>query len=98
MTKLLQFIGGIILSFLLIMGRFTGIIWYNKSYTPPLQPGVNIDSLLAAGVLPDSLKIYDKERYQIEQEKAKIDSAKVEQARRDEEITQRQAMLEDIQK
>ncbi|OGF98942.1 MAG: hypothetical protein A3F83_07435 [Candidatus Glassbacteria bacterium RIFCSPLOWO2_12_FULL_58_11] len=98
MTKLLQFVGGFILSFLLIVGLFTGIIWYNKSYTPPPQPGVNIDSLLAAGVLPDSLNMYDKERYQIEQEKAKIDSAKAEQARRDEEITQRQAMLEDIQK
>src|SRR3972149_602739 len=98
MTKLLQFVGGFILSFLLIVGLFTGIIWYNKSYTPPPQPGVNIDSLLAAGVLPDSLNMDDKERYQIEQEKAKIDSAKAEQARRDEEITQRHAMLEDIQK
>jgi len=96
MTKFLQFIGGFILSFLLIVGLFTGIIWYTKEYTPPPQPGVNIDSLLAAGVLPDSLSIYAKERYQLRKEKEKIEAEKAEQARKEEELAQRQAMLEDI--
>ena len=97
MTKFLQFIGGFILSFLLIVGLFTGIIWYTKEYSKPPPPGVNIDSLLAAGVLPDSLSIYDKERYLLQKEKERIEAEKVEQARREEELVQRQAMLEDIQ-
>ncbi len=50
MARILQFIGGFILSFLLIVGLFTGIIWYTKEYTEPPPPGVNIDSLLAAGL------------------------------------------------
>jgi len=97
MAKILQFIGGFILSFLLIVGLFTGIIWYTKEYTKPPPPEVNIDSLLAAGVLPDSLSIYDKERYLLQQEKERFELEKAEQARREEELVQRQAMLEDIQ-
>jgi len=97
MTKFLQFMGGFILSFLLIVGLFTGIIWYTKEYTEPPPPGVNIDSLLAAGVLPDSLSIYDKERYLLQKEKERLEAEKAEQARREEEIAQRRTMLEDIQ-
>jgi len=97
MTKFLQFIGGFILSFLLIVGLFTGIVWYTKEYTQPPRPGVNIDSLLAAGALPDSLSIYDKERYLLQKEQEKIEAGKAEQARREEELIQRQATLEEIQ-
>ncbi len=96
MTKLLQFIGGFILSFLLIIGLFTAIIWYTKEYTVPPPPGVNIDSLLAAGVIPDSLKIYDKERYLLAKQKEQMEKEKEELALKEQEVNQRNAALNDI--
>ncbi len=98
MTKLLQFIGGFILSFLLIVGLFTGIFWYTKDYTAPPPPGVNVDSLIAAGVWPDSLSMYTKERIQIDQKKTELVSQEEELARKQQEVEQRQQMLEEIQK
>ncbi|HUU27104.1 MAG TPA: hypothetical protein VM123_04760 [archaeon] len=96
MTKILQFLGGFILSFLLIVGLFTGIIWYTKEYTQPPQPGVNVDSLLAAGVLPDSLTIYDKERYLLSQQKAQMEKEQADIALKEQEVAKREAMLDDL--
>ncbi|MCE5272153.1 hypothetical protein LLH00_12825 [bacterium] len=98
MTKLLQFIGGFILSFLLIVGLFTGIFWYTKDYTAPPPPGVNVDSLIAAGVWPDSLSMYAKERIQIDQKKTELTTKEEDLARKQQEIEQNRQMLEDIQK
>jgi flagellar motility protein MotE (MotC chaperone) len=97
MTKLLQFIGGFILSFLLIVGLFTGIFWYTKEYTPPPAPPVNVDSLIASGVWPDSLSMYTKERVQITQQKEDLASEKDKLARQQAEIAQREQTLKDIQ-
>ncbi len=97
MTKLLQFMGGFILSFLLIIGLFTGIIWYTKEYSePPVSP-LNLDSLLAAGVVPDSLNVFDKQRYQIDQDRALIIAEQEAQLRRQAEIDQQQKQLQDMQ-
>ena len=97
MTKLLQFIGGFILSFLLIVGLFTGIFWYTKEYTAPPPPGVNTDSLIAAGVWPDSLSMYAKERVQIAQKKEELVSQEEDIQRRQQEIDTQRKMLEEIQ-
>jgi flagellar motility protein MotE (MotC chaperone) len=97
MTKLLQFMGGFILSFLLIVGLFTGIIWYTKEYSEPPPAPLNVDSLLAAGVVPDSLNVYDKERYQLEQQKAMIAAEEEAQKRRQAELEQQKQQLQDLQ-
>jgi DNA repair exonuclease SbcCD ATPase subunit len=97
MTKLLQFMGGFILSFLLIIGLFTGIIWYTKEYSEPPVTPLNLDSLLAAGVVPDSLNVYDKQRFQIDQDRAKLDAEQEAQLRRQAEIDQQQQQLQDLQ-
>lgn len=97
MTKFLQFIGGFILSFILIIGLFTGIIWYTKEYTPPPPPAVNIDSLLAAGVLPDSLSVYAKDEYVIQRQREQLEAEKLDQQRKAEELVQRQAILDSLQ-
>jgi flagellar motility protein MotE (MotC chaperone) len=97
MTKLLQFMGGFVLSFLLIVGLFTGIIWYTKEYSPPSAAPLNVDSLLAAGVVPDSLNMYDKERYQIEQERTRLAAEVEAQQRRQAEIDQQKQQLADLQ-
>lgn len=97
MTKLLQFIGGFILSFLLIVGLFTGIFWYTKDYTEPPPPGVNVDSLIAAGVWPDSLSMYEKERLQLAQKQVALVSQEEELQRRLQEIDARRQMLEEVQ-
>ncbi|MFH1068580.1 MAG: hypothetical protein V1794_03065 [Candidatus Glassbacteria bacterium] len=97
MTKFLQFIGGFILSFMLIIGLFTGIIWYTKEYSAPPPPQANIDSLLAAGVLPDSLSVYAKDQFMIQQQKDRLEVEKLEQARKAEELAQRQAVIDSLQ-
>ena len=48
-------------------------------------------------IIIDGVSIYDKERYLLQQEKERFEAEKAEQARKEEEIAQRQAMLEDIQ-
>ncbi|MBW7995070.1 MAG: hypothetical protein FVQ81_00575 [Candidatus Glassbacteria bacterium] len=98
MTKLLQFMGGFILSFLLIIGLFTGIIWYTKEYSEPPLPPVNMDSLLAAGVVPDSLNVYDKERYQLEQQRVQLMAEEEAQQRRKSELEQQKLQLEELQR
>ncbi len=97
MTKLLQFMGGFILSFLLIIGLFTGIIWYTKDYSEPAAAPLNIDSLLAAGVVPDSLNVFDKQRYQLDQERAKIAAEQDAQQRRQAELEQQKLQLQELQ-
>lgn len=97
MTKLLQFMGGFILSFLLIIGLFTGIIWYTKEYSEPPPAPVNVDSLLAAGVVPDSLNVYDKERYQIDQQREQLAAEEEAQQRRMAELEQQKQQLQDLQ-
>jgi len=96
MTKFLQFLGGFILSFLLIVGLFTGIIWYTKEYTPPPPPEMNLDSLLAAGVLPESLNIFARDSILLRQQRERMEAEKAELERKKQEIAQRQQMLEDI--
>ena len=97
MTKLLQFLGGFILSFLLIIGLFTGIIWYTKEYSEPPAPKLNVDSLLAAGVVPDSLNVYDKEHYQIQQQRDKLAAEEEAQKRRKAELDQQKQQLQELQ-
>ncbi len=96
MTKFLQFLGGFILSFLLIVGLFTGIIWYTKEYARPPEPGVNVDSLLAAGVMPDSLSIYDKERYLLVQQRQGLEVEKERLDQEQQELAQRRTMIDDM--
>lgn len=97
MTKLLQFMGGFILSFLLIIGLFTGIIWYTKEYSEPPVTPLNLDSLLAAGVVPDSLNVFDKQRYQIDRDRALIITEQEAQLRRQAEIDQQKKQLQEMQ-
>ena len=93
MTKLLQFIGGFILSFLLIVGLFTGIFWFTKEYTPPPAPGLDIDSLAAIGVWPDSVSVYESERYHLRERERKMAELEDSLAQRELVVAQREALL-----
>lgn len=97
MTKLLQFMGGFILSFLLIIGLFTGIIWYTKEYSDPPEPPMNVDSLLAAGVVPDSLNVYDKQRMQIEQQRSLLEEEQQAIQERQGQLEQQKQQIQELQ-
>ena len=96
MTKLLQFIGGFILSFLLIIGLFTGIFWFTKEYTPPPPPGLDIDSLAAIGIWPDSVSVYESERYHLREREKEIAELEDSLAQRELVVAQREALLADV--
>jgi flagellar motility protein MotE (MotC chaperone) len=93
MTKLLQFMGGFILSFLLIVGLFTGIFWFTKDYTPPPPPGVNMDSLAAIGLWPDSASVYDSERYHLQELEKELAQKQDSITYREQVVAQREALL-----
>ena len=96
MTKLLQFIGGFILSFLLIIGLFTGIFWFTKEYSPPPPPGLDIDSLAAIGVWPDSISVYESERYHLREREKDMAELEDSLAQREMVVAQREASLADV--
>ena len=94
MTKLLQFMGGFILSFLLIVGLFTGIFWFTKEYTPPPERPADLDSLIAAGgILPDSISVYASERFQLKAREAKIAAREDSITKWAQVVAQREALL-----
>lgn len=96
MTKILQFMGGFILSFLLIVGLFTGIFWFTKEYTPPPPPGLDIDSLAAIGVWPDSVSVYQSERYQLKEREKELAKMEDSLSYREQVVAQREAMMADV--
>lgn len=97
MTKLLQFVGGFLLSFLLIVGLFTGIFWFTKDYTPPPPSEMDLDSLYANGAYPDSISQYKKERMQISHDAKQLTEKEAEVQRREQELAERQKLLQDLQ-
>jgi len=96
MTKLLQFMGGFILSFLLIVGLFTGIFWFTKEYTPPPEAPVDLDSLAALGIWPDSVSVYESERFQLKAREAQIAAREDSVAKWAQVVAQREALLASV--
>ncbi len=97
MTKILQFMGGFILSFLLIIGLLTGIYWFTREYTPPPPPPVDIDSLAAIGAWPDSISVYESERYHLREQQKQIIAREDSVTYREQVVAQREALAMQLQ-
>lgn len=97
MTKILQFVGGFILSFLLIVGLFTGIFWYTKEPAPVVVDEESIaDSLYALGEYEDSMNVHMKERIQLRRAKEALKTEGEQIEREKQALSQSKALEAEI--